>query len=111
MGHYLSEMISDEEDLRLRQRDTPQMWLLSFRYYAHHKQPNGIVSRVGPNDTIEVTEKHPAIYIANANEQLRKLQSQPYDQADYRADEITRLYSAVPIPEGTLTEDEMDALQ
>jgi hypothetical protein len=85
-------------------------WLLSFRYYAVFKKPDGSLSRVGPNDTFDLTEDHPAAYIAEVRQRYLEVSEGPYDPRNNRADDITRLYSATEVPAGTLSEEAADLL-
>lgn len=78
-------------------------WLMSYQYRARFRS-----SHIHePHDSIIIIDKHPALHIAEHKMDYNKTDT---DLDDRLADEILRVYWAIEIPDGLLTDDQIDAL-
>lgn len=84
------------------------MWLISFRWKVHSYH-HGVLQLGETYEDIEVSEKHPAQWLASMMTRFRRpLVS---DEKVYgRRDEVLAILSAVEIPPGMLTDAELELL-
>ena len=82
-------------------------WLISYQYRVTTGSRVLGVSRGGElQDGIELTDMHPAAWLADKLAQVDRLVSD--EGAQYSCVyEPTRIYSAIEVPDGTLTPDEV----
>ena len=88
-------------------------WLVSYEYVAVYKRADGAFRRNQPTMAFEVTQVHPAQFVAESRLKLSALHYLPFDpsQGPQRADEITRMFSAIEVPDGTLTPAMLEAFE
>lgn len=86
-------------------------WMISFEYTAIFVEPSGRSSGVGPTRTIEIIGCHPMVYLAEAKAKLAHLYANPPLRGqDNRADDIHAIFFAQEVPDGVLTDVQIDRL-
>lgn len=85
------------------------LWMISYRFRFAHKAEEGFTYSE-PQDAILLRKMHPAVFVAKMLEGMRDLENEPYRPGQLQMrEEMLTFYSAVEVPEGTLTEDQADA--
>jgi hypothetical protein len=96
-------------------RDSVAMpWLISYRSQEHILTRKGRVF-AEPSDNLWLSTDHPAIFAAKFFVELRALgaygnENLPDNDDERRAIEIVRIYSAIEVPHGILTDDQARAI-
>lgn len=83
-------------------------WMISMEWFTVFAKPNGAEDRIGPNKAIWIIDEHPITYIARARQKRAKLKYTGKGQD--RADDIVAVYWTAEVPDGMLTEDQIDSL-
>ena len=81
-------------------------WLISYARDAVYRVPDGLRRNV-TTDAFAITSLHPAEWLAKAKQALHDLELAPYDETAQpkSVGEVVRIYSATPVPPGTLKRD------
>jgi hypothetical protein len=82
--------------------------MISMEWFTVFAKPNGAQDRIGPNKAIWIIDENPAIYLVDAKQKLSRLKYTGRGQD--RADDIVAVYWTMEVPEGLLTEDQIDLL-
>jgi hypothetical protein len=82
--------------------------MISIEWFTVFSRADGSSSRMGPNKAIYIINEHPALYLAKARKDLTEVYRSRRDGD--RADDIVALHSAIEVPDGLLTEDQIDRM-
>ena len=86
-------------------------WLISYEYSACYKYEN-CIRRNAPTGAIEIIDEHPAVFLAKSKIALTRLIEKPFDpgQRPEIAIDVNCILFALQVPDGLLTEEQMEAL-
>ncbi|MGJ4945112.1 hypothetical protein ACQR1W_31440 [Bradyrhizobium sp. HKCCYLS1011] len=85
-----------------------QQWMISMEWFTVFAKRDGGRDRIGPNKAIWIIDQHPALYLAEAKQKLSGLSYTGIGQD--RADDIVAVHWTMEVPDGMLTEDQVDCL-
>jgi hypothetical protein len=83
------------------------MYMINMKWNTVFMKEGGRTDKVGPSEAIWIIDEHPAIYVARAKQKLSQLYR---DGKNDRADEILSISVVAEVPEGMLTEEQIDSL-
>jgi len=88
-------------------------WLVSFKGRYVYQHPDGSLTYNATDHFIWLIDKHPAAFVANCVQALHELRHRPPDPHSQlpRAMNVYIIYSALEVPDGTLTAEQEDCLQ
>ena len=86
-------------------------WLVSYRYKVSFRESAHRRRDYAPVDAIELIDEHPVIFFAEMQRRHNLWRELDYHGPGVeRSDELVRIYSVTEVPDGLLTDEQMEAL-
>jgi hypothetical protein len=86
-------------------------WLVSYRYRVCFRESKHRRREYAPIDHVELIEEHPAVFFAEMQRRHNRWTDNGYlGPGAERSDELICIHSVIDVPDGLLTEAQIEAL-